>query len=657
MAVNLSFIGGAGWQFFDNNGAPLTGGKLYTYAAGTSTPQVTYTSRSGDISNANPIILDSAGRTPEQIWSIEGLLYKYVIETADNVLIRSWDNIGGSIVASDLAQDLASTTDNTKGDALVGFKQSDNNGFLPNAVGKTVNDKLQEFISIKDFGAVGDGVTDDTAAIQAAANYCDANHKILFVPQPTSQYLITSTVNISCPFVGECAATGVTPGSIGQFVSRTNITVFNIYGSRLNIENIGIHFDLPDLATSSAVGFLFGNSTTQFSNNFVKQCYVRFAYNAFKTNTTGVGTVWNNTFVNCRSDLCQEYAWLFNALVGSTTQTWINCMNTGDSDAVLGGGWYIFNVDDVCFINCQSDSLYDGKAIFVNLATLVMIKNFRAEGITFRTNASALITCNATADISNVKLQASNVEVGAANRASVITLGASGGNGVIGAIRFEGVAITSGKLFHVDSNGLQFGNGYVTLVDALTKRADVRRDDAGNRTIFASKSLAFSPNDNNPTVGSYEVGDQLNTIAVSATRSQYAKLCITAGTAGTLTGVTASVTSGSTLVTVNTTVNIPLGTFITIAGISGVKRIEQLFSNTIVYIDTPADASVTTAVVAFSPPVFKVTGGFGIGTTGQRPAAAADDTGISYLDTTLNANGVPIFWNGTAWVNSTGAIV
>jgi hypothetical protein len=29
MAVNLSFIGGAGWQFFTDNGIPLAGGKIY----------------------------------------------------------------------------------------------------------------------------------------------------------------------------------------------------------------------------------------------------------------------------------------------------------------------------------------------------------------------------------------------------------------------------------------------------------------------------------------------------------------------------------------------------------------------------------------------------------------------------------------------------
>ena len=74
MAVNLSFIGGAGWQFFDNNGNVLSGGLLYTYEAGTTTPQTTFTSRSGTIANTNPIILDSAGRTPEQMPMDQGAL-------------------------------------------------------------------------------------------------------------------------------------------------------------------------------------------------------------------------------------------------------------------------------------------------------------------------------------------------------------------------------------------------------------------------------------------------------------------------------------------------------------------------------------------------------------------------------------------------------
>ena len=39
--VNFSPFAGAGAQFFDNNGVPLAGGLLYTYASGTTTPQIT----------------------------------------------------------------------------------------------------------------------------------------------------------------------------------------------------------------------------------------------------------------------------------------------------------------------------------------------------------------------------------------------------------------------------------------------------------------------------------------------------------------------------------------------------------------------------------------------------------------------------------------
>ena len=69
MAVFLSPVGGAAAQFFTNNGVILSGGKLYTYAAGTTTPAATFTSSSGNTNHTNPIILDSAGRVPGgEIW-------------------------------------------------------------------------------------------------------------------------------------------------------------------------------------------------------------------------------------------------------------------------------------------------------------------------------------------------------------------------------------------------------------------------------------------------------------------------------------------------------------------------------------------------------------------------------------------------------------
>lgn len=48
-------------KFTDSSGAPLAGGKVYFYAAGTSTPKDTYTTAAGSVANTNPVILDSQG--------------------------------------------------------------------------------------------------------------------------------------------------------------------------------------------------------------------------------------------------------------------------------------------------------------------------------------------------------------------------------------------------------------------------------------------------------------------------------------------------------------------------------------------------------------------------------------------------------------------
>lgn len=96
MTVSLSLIGGAGAQFFDNNGNPLTGGKLITYEAGTTVPAPTYTNSSGGTAHTNPIILDSAGRVPGgELWLDATLRYKFVMTTSTDVLIATWDNIYG----------------------------------------------------------------------------------------------------------------------------------------------------------------------------------------------------------------------------------------------------------------------------------------------------------------------------------------------------------------------------------------------------------------------------------------------------------------------------------------------------------------------------------------------------------------------------------
>ena len=147
MSVILSPLAGAGFQFFDNDGLPLSGGFLYSYAAGTSTPQTTYTDYTGNIAHSNPIQLNSAGRIPNELWITANLSYKFVLRDSANNLIWTQDNISGPN-PSNFFYNQGST----------------------GAVTRTLQARLQDYVSVKDFGAVGNGIADDTAAIQNALN-------------------------------------------------------------------------------------------------------------------------------------------------------------------------------------------------------------------------------------------------------------------------------------------------------------------------------------------------------------------------------------------------------------------------------------------------------------------------------------------------------
>ena len=236
MAVNLSPIGGVAAQFLDNSGNPLTGGKIFTYAAGTTTPQATYTSAGGGTPHANPIILDAAGRVPGgEIWLTDGLQYKFVIKTSTDVQIGSYDNIiginsnfvnftnaqeiqtatagqtvftlttmqyqpgtnslsvfvdgvnqygpGASYAYQETSSTVVTFTTGLHAGAEVKFTTSSINAsaagdaeqvsYTPpftGGVATNVELKLAQTVSVKDFGAVGDGVTDDTAAFVACLN-------------------------------------------------------------------------------------------------------------------------------------------------------------------------------------------------------------------------------------------------------------------------------------------------------------------------------------------------------------------------------------------------------------------------------------------------------------------------------------------------------
>ena len=83
-------------QFIDAAGIPLAGGFLYTYAAGTTTPQATYTDSTSATANSNPIVLDSRGEA--NIW-LASSTYKFKLTDANGTEIWTVDNIAAPSTA------------------------------------------------------------------------------------------------------------------------------------------------------------------------------------------------------------------------------------------------------------------------------------------------------------------------------------------------------------------------------------------------------------------------------------------------------------------------------------------------------------------------------------------------------------------------------
>lgn len=88
-------------QFFGTDGLPLVGGKLYTYAAGTTTPLASYTDHTGNTANTNPVILDSNGEA--DVWLPETTSYKYVLKDADDVTLYTVDYVSVPLTTNSFA--------------------------------------------------------------------------------------------------------------------------------------------------------------------------------------------------------------------------------------------------------------------------------------------------------------------------------------------------------------------------------------------------------------------------------------------------------------------------------------------------------------------------------------------------------------------------
>lgn len=133
----------------DSNNAVLPGAKLFFYATGTTTPQDVYEGSDLVTPLPNPVVADSGGKFPA-MYQDPAKTYRAILKSSDGSLtVFDDDPVGSGKTAAD-----------------IGYTHAVSGG-----VSRTVESKLREVVSVKDFGAVGDGVTNDQAAFQAAVSY------------------------------------------------------------------------------------------------------------------------------------------------------------------------------------------------------------------------------------------------------------------------------------------------------------------------------------------------------------------------------------------------------------------------------------------------------------------------------------------------------
>ena len=262
-------------QFLDANGNPLAGGKIYTYAAGTTTPLVTYTDSTGSTPNTNPVILDSRGEA--EIW-LGVASYKLKLTTSADVEVWTVDNIVSASV-----QALADLSE-SGGSALVGFLQSGTG-----AVATTVQSKLRETSSVKDFGATGDGVTDDSAAIQAAIDATPAGGS-LYIPRGT--YVINTGLTIGRAITLQGAGCSGTGGSRLKYTGNANALSFTGGGASTGARFLNFAIE----GTSSANNGLYIYNA--FNNITVQNVYIS-DFSKTSANAVYLEDAWDITFFGC----------------------------------------------------------------------------------------------------------------------------------------------------------------------------------------------------------------------------------------------------------------------------------------------------------------------------------------------------------------------
>ena len=197
--------------FYDRDGQPLDNGNIYIGDANLdpiANPLQVYYDEALTIAATQPLKTSNGyvyrNGTPAQIY-VNADNFSILVRDSNNTLVYSFPD-GASIVA--------------------GANSIVYNEGSVGAIDRTVELRLQDRVSIKDFGAIGDGITDDTDAINAAANAARMGSKALFLPAVASWYVVSDTIDFSGLVVvdGKGAELRGTFGAIPAIILGDNIS-------------------------------------------------------------------------------------------------------------------------------------------------------------------------------------------------------------------------------------------------------------------------------------------------------------------------------------------------------------------------------------------------------------------------------------------------